>query len=60
MENELQYLNDEGIKYLIAKHEKDIETLKKVVEILRDELNRRSLQKIVHQLRISFLGERIK
>lgn len=41
METELQYLNDEGIKYLIAKNEKDIETLKKVVEVLRDELNRR-------------------
>ena len=41
METELQYLTDEGLKYLIAKNEKDIETLKKVVEAVRDELNRR-------------------
>lgn len=41
METELQYLNDEGIKYLIANNEKTIEELKKVVEALRDELSRR-------------------
>lgn len=41
METELQYLNDEGIKYLIEKNEKSIEILKETVEVLRDELNRR-------------------
>lgn len=41
METELQYLNDEGLKYLIAKNEKSIEILKARNAEMQDELNRR-------------------
>lgn len=41
METELQYLNDEGLKYLIEKNEKAIEVLKANNEAMQDELNRR-------------------
>lgn len=41
MDTELQYLNDEGLKYLIAKNEKAIEVLKANNTAIQDELNRR-------------------
>lgn len=41
METELQYLNDEGLKYLIEKNEKSIEILKANNAAIQDELNRR-------------------
>lgn len=41
METELQYLNDEGLKHLIAKNEEAIEVLKATNAAIQDELNRR-------------------
>lgn len=41
MEIELQYLSDDGLKYLIAKNEESIEILKANNAAIQDELNRR-------------------
>lgn len=41
MENELKYLNNKGLEYLLQKNEKDIETLKEVNAVIMEEMERR-------------------